>query len=151
MKKNKEKILITILIILIILIITSTLLYFQGKNRTHNPSINKTSNTELYGTWISRKLEVIKNGEIVHAEETTNKYFQISNDTDIKICYIKGDDTICTTATYTYQDKILDVSSNETYLQGQTQVTLEKDNIILESIIPTSDTTSRLYFGYGNG
>lgn len=146
-EKIKISILVSFMIILIIVIIFVTML-FLTKSKDDNG--NNNSNNIIYNTWNAYKTEVVRDNEIVYSMEIFNTYLNINNNS-INICYQNNGEKICNTTSYSYDNNILSITENDSYLNGSYKVNFKDNIMILENTQNNDKAIIRHYYQKSEG
>ncbi len=146
-EKIKISILVSFMIILIIVIIFVTML-FLTKSKDDNG--NNNSNNIIYNTWNAYKTEVVRDNEIVYTMEIFNTYLNINNNS-INICYQNNGEKICNTTSYSYDNNILSITENDSYLNGSYKVNFKDNIMILENTQNNDKAIIRHYYQKSEG
>lgn len=146
-EKIKISILVSFMIILIIVIIFVTML-FLTKSKDDNS--NNNSNNIIYNTWNAYKTEVVRDNEIVYTMEIFNTYLNINNNS-INICYQNNGEKICNTTSYSYDNNILSITENDSYLNGSYKVNFKDNIMILENTQNNDKAIIRHYYQKSEG
>lgn len=147
----KEKIKISILVsfmIILIIVITFVTMLFLTKSKDDNS--NNNSNNIIYNTWNAYKTEVVRDNEIVYTIEIFNTYLNINNNS-INICYQNNGEKICNTTSYSYDNNILSITENDSYLNGSYKVNFKDNIMILENTQNNDKAIIRHYYQKSEG
>lgn len=135
-EKIKTILLIMCTIILIIAIVFITVVFMKNKQYTNKLSYD----------WDFYKNELVVNKEVVDSIEVSNMYIKINNNNKINMCYLENSKEICQEADYEYNDDILDISENNSYLNGKYKVVIDNDTMVLWNLNEGEEILIKLYF-----
>lgn len=146
--KKRITILTIFLIIILISIASITILYIR-KNNSNNNQIEDTGN--IYNTWNLYKQEVINNGKVIQSFEASGMSLALKSNGSIDICYWEETEKTCLSALYEYNDNLLVIEDNTSFIKGKYKVKVEKDKMNLESKQDNDKTKIIFYFERSEG
>lgn len=135
-EKIKTILLIMCTIILIIAIVFITVVFMRNKQYTNKLSYD----------WDFYKNELVVNKKVVDSIEVSNMYIKINNNNKINMCYLENSKEICQEADYEYNDDILDISENNSYLNGKYKVVIDNNTMVLWNLNEGEEILIKLYF-----
>lgn len=146
--KKRITILTIFLIIILISIASITILYIR-KNNSNNNQIEDNGN--IYNTWNLYKQEVINNGKVIQSFEASGMSLALKSNGSIDICYWEETEKTCLSALYEYNDNLLVIEDNTSFIKGKYKVKVEKDKMNLESKQDNDKTKIIFYFERAEG
>lgn len=135
-EKIKTILLIMCTIILIIAIVFIIVVFMRNKQYTNKLSYD----------WDFYKNELVVNKKVVDSIEVSNMYIKINNNNKINMCYLENSKEICQEADYEYNDDILDISENNSYLNGKYKVVIDNNTMVLWNLNEGEEILIKLYF-----
>ena len=146
---KKRITILTIFLIMILISIASITILYIRKNNSNN---NKTEDTgNIYNTWNLYKQEVVNNGKVIKSFEASGMSLALKSNGSIDICYWEETEKTCLSALYEYNDNLLVIEDNTSFIKGKYKVKVEKDKMNLESKQDNDKTKIIFYFEGAEG
>lgn len=146
---KKRIMILTIFLIMILISIASITILYIRKNNSNNNQIEDTGN--IYNTWNLYKQEVINNGKVIQSFEASGMSLALKSNGSIDICYWEETEKTCLSALYEYNDNLLVIEDNTSFIKGKYKVKVEKDKMNLESKQDNDKTKIIFYFERAEG
>ena len=140
---------ITIFLIMILISIVSITILYIRKNNSNNNQIEDTGN--IYNTWNLYKQEVVNNGKVIQSFEASGMTLALKSNGSIDICYEEETEKACLSALYEYNNNLLVIEDNTSFIKGKYKVKVEKDKMNLESKQDNDKTEIIFYFEKAEG